>query len=274
MANSAADTAHQVRQSKATQLLGRAGMVCYGLVHVIIAYLAARIVFGGSGQKADQHGAVAEIGTTSFGTVVLWVLVVGLFAFGLWQFLLAATGYTWIGKERKRTVKRIGSAARGVVGISLAVYALEFATGSGGGGSSDQQQKELTGRLLELPAGRVLVAIVAAVVIGIGVASVVKGVKASFMRDLDTGDLPTGTRTWVKRLGTTGYVAKGVAFGVVGLLIGTAAVTSDAGESGGLDAALRTLADQPFGPYLLIAVALGFAAFGVYCFAAAKSHKS
>jgi hypothetical protein len=63
-------------------------------------------------------------------------------------------------------------------------------------------------------------------------------------------------------------------FGIVAVLIGFAALSSDAGKAGGLDAALRTLAAQPFGPFLLAAVALGLAAFGVYCFAAAKSHKS
>ena len=31
-------------------------------------------------------GALAEIGATSFGKVALWLLAVGLFAFGLWQF--------------------------------------------------------------------------------------------------------------------------------------------------------------------------------------------
>jgi hypothetical protein len=71
-----------------------------------------------------------------------------------------------------------------------------------------------------------------------------------------------------------GYLAKAVVFALVAVLVGFAALSSDAGKAGGLDAALRTLAEQPFGPFLLVVVALGLAAFGVYCFAAARAHKS
>ncbi|GAB3871622.1 DUF1206 domain-containing protein [Dactylosporangium cerinum] len=52
-----------------------------------------------------------------------------------------------------------------------------------------------------------------------------------------------------------------------------AAVTNDPGKSRGLDAALHTLVAQPYGKFLLLAVALGVAAFGVYCFFQAKYRK-
>ena len=94
------------------------------------------------------------------------------------------------------------------------------------------------------------------------------------MRDLDLGDLPAGTQHWVRRLGVFGYIAKGVTFGIIGVLIGFAALNHDPKEAGGLDAALKTLAAQPFGTVLLCLVALGLAAYGVYCFAAAKAHKA
>ncbi|MDT7728103.1 MAG: hypothetical protein QOI21_4679 [Actinomycetota bacterium] len=273
MANKAAS---QAQHNKVTQTLGRAGMACYGLVHLVVAYLAVQVAFGGSSsnQSADQRGALSEIGSTPFGKVLLWVLAVGLIAFGLWQFLMAAKGYSWIAEKRKRVTKRIGSGARGVVGVALGILAIRLATGSASGGSGNQQQQEFTAKLLSLPAGRVLVAIAAAAVLGVAIASAIKGFKRSFLDDLDTGELPPGTRKWVERLGMSGYLAKAVVFGIVAVLIGFAALSSDAGKAGGLDAALRTLAAQPFGPFLLAVVALGLAAFGVYCFAAAKSHKS
>jgi hypothetical protein len=268
-------TASRAKHSKVTQGLGRAGMVCFGLVHLVVAYLAVQVAFGGgSDQSADQRGAMAEIGSTSFGKVLLWVLAVGLFAFGLWQFMMAATGYGWITKRRKRVTKRIGSGARGVVVIALGVTAIKLVTGSDSGGSGNQPQQEFTAKLLELPAGKVLVAIAAAAVLGVAIASAVKGIKRSFLDDLDIGELPSGSRKWVERLGLSGYVAKGIVFGIVAVLIGFAAFSADAGKAGGLDAALRTLAAQRFGPFLLAVVALGLAAFGVYCFAGAKSHKS
>jgi hypothetical protein len=244
------------------------------VVHLVVAYLAVQIALGSGQQAADQRGALAEIGATSTGKVALWLLAVGLFAFGLWQFLMAAKGYSWVYNKRERVTKRIGSGARGVVVVALGVSAIRLVTGSGSGGSGNQQQQEFTARLLALPAGRVLVAVAAAIVLGVAIAAAAKGIKRSFLEDLNTGELPAGTRRWVERLGMFGYLAKAVVFALVAVLVGFAALSSDAGKAGGLDAALRTLAEQPFGPFLLVVVALGLAAFGVYCFAAARAHKS
>ena len=263
----------QAERSKSVEVLGGAGMVCYGIVHVIVAYLAVRVATGSSTQRADQSGALEEVASTPFGDVLLWVLAIGLFAFAVWQLLLAAVGFTWRTKQRTRIVKRLGAAVRAVIGVAIAVLAIKLATG-GGGSDSGQKQKTFTARLLELPAGRFLVGLAALIVIGFAVGAIASGVRRSFMKDLNTAELPSGTQQWVRRLGMIGYIAKGVAVGIVGLLIGIAAVQSNPGKAGGLDAALHALAAQPFGPYLLIVMALGFAAFGVYCFAAARSHRT
>lgn len=248
-------------------------MVCYGLVHIIVAYLAVRVAFGDS-EQADQKGAIQEVGATSFGAVVLWVLTVGLVAYGLWQLMMAALGYGWVQKKGKRTRKRIAAVARAVIGISLGLYAGRLVTGSGSAESGNQGQQEFTAKLMSLPAGRVLVGIVALVVIGIAIAAIRRGIKKSFEQDLDMQDLPAGTQKWVRRLGMIGYIAKGIVFGIVGVLLGIAALQSQPQEAGGLDRALKTLAAQPFGTVALVLVAVGLAAFGVYCFAAARAHKS
>jgi hypothetical protein len=106
-------TASRAEHSKVAQGFGRAGIVCHGIVHPVIAYLAIRIAAGSGQQQADQKGALAEIGSTSFGRVALWVLAIGLIAYGLWQFLMAAKGYWRISEKPKRITRRVGSAARG-----------------------------------------------------------------------------------------------------------------------------------------------------------------
>ncbi|MFI5606329.1 DUF1206 domain-containing protein [Amycolatopsis sp. NPDC051903] len=253
------------------QALGRAGLVCYGLVHLVVAYLALRIAFGGSGAPADQTGALQEVGSTSFGRVVLWVLALGLIAFGMWQVLMAATGYEWTrGGERVR--KRLGSAGRAIVVFALAYSAIRIALGAGTA-DGNQKQQEVTARLLALPAGPAIVVVVASCVAVVAVACGVKGVRRTFREDLNTAELPPATRRWVTRLGTGGYLAKGVVFAVVAALLAYSGLRSDAHEAGGLDKALRTLADQPLGPVVLTVVALGLAAFGGYCGGAAWAHR-
>src|SRR5688500_15472192 len=116
-----ASSAHRAKNSKVAQGLGRAGMVCYGLVPVIVAYLALRVALGDSGQQADQKGALQEVGATTFGTFVLWVLAIGLVAFGLWQLMQAAIGFQWVGKEGKRTRKRIAAVGKAVLAISIGI---------------------------------------------------------------------------------------------------------------------------------------------------------
>lgn len=265
-------TVERAHRQAWAQTLGRIGMVCYGVVHLVVAYLAVRVALGVGQQEADQTGALAQVAQGGAGVALLWVLGLGLFAFALGQSLMAAVGYRWV-QMPKRLRKRLHAAGRAAVGISLGVLAVRLATGGGTGGSGDQKQQELTARLLALPAGRVIVGLVALITLAVGVGSVVSGVRRSFMRDLDAGDLPRGSQVWVRRIGVAGHIAKGVAVAIIGVLLGTAALDADAAEAGGLDTALRTLAAGPFGTALLIAVGLGLAAFGLYCFAAARAHR-
>jgi Domain of Unknown Function (DUF1206) len=57
-------------------------------------------------------------------------------------------------------------------------------------------------------------------------------------------------------------------------LVVQAAVTFNAAKSTGLDGALRTLADRPYRPWLLGALALGLIAFGLFGFGAARWAKT
>src|SRR5665811_1843933 len=92
-----------------------------------------------------------------------------------------------------------------------------------------------------------------------------RGWTKKFLRDLaeNPGILAT-------RAGVVGYVAKGVALAVVGGLFVSAAVQNSSSKATGLDGALRSLRQQAVGPWLLTAVALGIAAYGVYSFARSR----
>lgn len=254
---------------------GHVGMVAYGVVHLLIGWLAAQVALGGeqSGQRADQRGAVETIAAQPLGTVLLILLIAGLVAFGVWQLFVAAQGYRWVGDEGKRTRKRVGAAARGVFSILVAGYSVQLLVGAGSE-SSDQQQRELTAQLLSSTFGRILLGLVALGLIAVGVSRIRKGVTKKFLENLDMSRLPDAARKVTTRLGQVGYPAKGTAIGLVGILLGLAVLRRDPNEAGGLDKALRTLAGQPWGPIVLLVIGLGLVAYGVYCFAAARSQRS
>jgi hypothetical protein len=265
-------SAQQARHSDLLKHGARVGLVAYGVVHLIVAGIALQIAWS-SGGDASSGGALRKLAEQPFGRTMLWITVVGLAALALWQLGTAVWGYA--GEDgAKRVRKRAGAAGRVVVYVALAVSAAKVAGGSGSGGSGDSQEEGLTADLLGAPAGRVLVALLAVAVIAVGVRQVHRGVTDSFTHDLEGGATSGDSGSAVMVLGRVGYVAKGVAIGVVGILFGWAALAYDPEKAGGLDDALRTVRDQPFGPYLLSAVALGLAAFGLFCFAWAKNPRT
>ncbi|HZA03024.1 MAG TPA: DUF1206 domain-containing protein [Propionibacteriaceae bacterium] len=251
----------QVRRSRSYHGLIGVGLVSYGLVHLVLAWLALQIAFGGR-EDASAGGALQQLTRQPLGTVLLWVMAIGLFTLVLWQALEATIGREAPGRDG-RLRKRLSSAGRAVVYLALGILAVGVAMGDGGGSGNGEQT--LSTRLMALPFGRLLVGAVGVAVIAVGISQIVKGVKQKFTEDLDSG-----VGQFVRRLGTAGYCAKGVALAIIGGLFGYAALTYDPEKAGGLDAALSTVRSQPFGTVLLVVMALGIACFGVFCFVWAR----
>jgi Domain of Unknown Function (DUF1206) len=252
--------------------LARIGLVAYGLVHLLVAWLALQLAWGGGGGSADQSGAMATLAKEPFGKPLLWVLALGLLALALWQLaevLRYRSQLQASGKARKKAVTKIvKSVAKTAVYLGLAFTALRFATG--GGKSSSGQQQQTVGGVLGWPGGRFLVGIAALILIGVGVNHVRKAVKSSFLKEIDTADASPGERRVIERLGQVGYPAKGLALALTGGLIGWAAITFDPSKARGLDGAMHTLLAAPAGQWLLTLVAVGVAAFGVFSFFRAR----
>lgn len=256
---------------RAVEVLGRVGLVGYGLVHVLIGIIAGHVALTGGGQP-DQQGALSKLAGGWVGFVAIAVVVVGLLAFAVWQGLAAATGFRWTsGGTRFR--KRVGAGAKTVAVLAVAVVGIRLLLTGSAGASSSAGSEQVTAGLLTLPAGRILVGVLGLVVLGVAVAMAYTGIARTFSDDLDDTRLPARTRRPVEVLGVVGHLARALAFAIVGVLFGVAALRVDPRTAGGLDQALTTLAGQPFGPVLLLAVGAGFAAFGLYTFAEAWARR-
>ena len=261
-AKQAGDKAEQAGDSKSLEVVARVGLVAYGIVHLLIGWLAVQIAWSPSGSNsADTSGALKTLADQPFGKILLWLVSVGLVALALWQASEAIWGYpSREGAKRVRT--KASSAAKAVVYAVLGVSAASVALGSRS--SSSQSQQHATSGVLAWPAGQVIVVGVGLIVIGVGVAGVVKGATRSFAEEIDTSSMSPVARQGVARLGQVGYIAKGMALGVVGGLLSYGALTFDRQKAQGLDGAMQAILAQPFGRFLLTAVALGFAAFGLF----------
>lgn len=265
MSTDAAGMARRARSSDTFERVARIGFAASGVVHLLIAWIAAQVALGSSGE-ADENGALEQLGSATGGSVLLWVCAVGFAALALWHVVAAVLPRGQSGRDQ--LVERGKAAGKAAVYGALAVTAFRVVSGSGGGDGASG----VTGTLLSAPAGRVLVGLVGLGVIGVGGYHVVKGVTQTFLEDLrGAGGGQVGRA--VRVLGTVGYAAKGVALAVVGVLFVVAAVQANPDQPTGLDAALKTLRDQPLGSALLLLVALGLAAYGLYSFARARYAK-
>jgi hypothetical protein len=255
--------ANSAGNSTILNVLARVGYAASGLVHLLLGYLAIRVAFNQSGET-DQAGALAEVAELPGGTVLLWVIVVGLFALSLWLIVQAVLG---VGSaSKKRWVRSLVAAGKAAAYIALGLTALTFALGQSADGSDSAQQASAT--ILALPGGQVLLGAVGVIALAIGGYFIFKGVTRKFEEDLT---IPSGTPgRAVRILGVVGYVAKGIAIGVVGILLVVAAATLDPESSTGLDGALKSLAELPFGVVILVAVGLGLIAYGIYTFVRAR----
>ncbi len=266
--SSAQRTVRSAKDSRALEVPTRAGFIGYGLLHLAVGWLALQIAMGHAPDEGDQSGAFRVLMRQPGGRVLLVIIVVGLAAMAVWQLLLAAVGHQ---TERHRTFERLASLGRTIIYGALAWTAARVVAGNPT--SSARQQQQATAGLLGHSYGRVLVAIAGLFVIGLGIGMIVYGWKRSFLKRLRTGTMNPKVRRTATALGRLGYIAKGIAFGIVGVLLAEAALRKSAGPSRGLDMALRTLAAKPYGAFLLVLIALGFAAFGVYCFFQSRYRK-
>lgn len=256
---------------RVVDVLGRVGLVGYGVVHLIVAWLALQVAFGVPDAPPDAQGAVGTIARTPGGLIALGVAAIGLLAFALWQVTAAAVGFRWVsGSERFR--KRVGAVAKALAMAGLAVVVVNYLTGMGSGGETTVQT--LAAGVLALPAGRALLALGALVVLTIAGAMTYTGVRRTFMGDLDVRSLAPAVRQTVEVVGAVGHLARAVALAVVGVLAGGAALFADPARAGGLDAALRALGSTWPGTWLLVVVAAGFAAFGLFCMADAATRRA
>jgi hypothetical protein len=262
MSTHAGGKARQAGQSASLALLAHAGLIAYGVVHIVIGCLALQIAWSASASKsADVSGALRTLADQPLGKILMCLVAIALVALALWQASEVIWGYREL-QGLKRVQKQITSGAKAVIFAALGVNAALVALGSGS--SSSQSQEQATSGVLAWPGGHVIVVGAGLFILGVGVASVVKGVRKSFTEEIDTSSMSKVAREGVARLGQVGYVAKGLALGVVGGLLGYAALTFDPQNAPGLDGALHTIVAQPLGRFLLTAIAVGFAAFGVF----------
>ncbi|GLX97773.1 DUF1206 domain-containing protein [Herbidospora sp. NBRC 101105] len=246
--------------------LAKVGFAARGVLYALIGLVALQIAFGGSsGEEADKSGAIHMVAEQPFGSVLLWVMAVGLAGLAVWQI-----GEAIWGNPKMR--QRVESIARAVVYVTLVISITSLLLKGKEASSTDSQSQDATRALFELPGGQFLVGLFALGLMALGVYWIHEGWTEKFMRDMHVTE--PKARTTVVRLGKAGYIARGIVAIAAGVLVGQAALTYDPDRAAGIDDALKSLSETPMGPWLLAAVAIGLILFAAYCFAESRWHRT
>jgi hypothetical protein len=252
-------SARRASNSAAAHFFARAGLAARGVIYILVGWIAVLVALGHSSRKADQQGALQLLAGKPYGLISLWLLGIGFACYALWRLSEAAFGVTG---EPPGAGPRLKSLARAIIYAGLSYLTFTVISGTDHGHSHRQQ--DVTAAAMRHPAGRVLVGAVGLAIIACGIVLVVEGARKKFMKYLLTARMSARVHRIVELLGMTGTIARGLVFGLVGVLVVDAAVTHKASESGGIDKALLTLRAQPFGEFLMLLAALGLLVFGVY----------
>jgi hypothetical protein len=256
-------TARKAADSDGVRGLARLGLAARGTFYLVVAVLAANVARG-SRSEADRQGALRTLGSHPLGRAALVAAACGFAGYALWR-LAEAT----VRPGDKGVPGRAGSAAKALLYAGFFVTTLDYVLTSHAS-NANRRQTGVTARVLGWPLGRWLVAAAGAALLVAGVWNVWRAVSGRYRKHLKDHELSRNAGRWVSVVAVSGLVARGVAFGLVGAFLVQAAVTYDPAKAQGLDGSLRRLAQASYGRPLVVLVAAGLAAYGLWSFVEAR----
>jgi hypothetical protein len=247
---------------QAVRGVARLGLVARAGFYLLLAGLAINLLVGvGSGQgqggQANANGALTQVVRAPVGFVLLAGAAVGFAVFGVVRIVGAVRDH------RHGRLRRVSTAGQGLVYLGMAMATASFIFGGRGTGS-EQQQRSTVAKVIGLPFGRVVLAVVGLVVLGMCAWQVVVAVQGHYADSLKDEEMGRRTRRLTKLTARIGIPARALAVAPVGLFLLVAAARADPEQAKGLDALLLEASRNPVGRVLVVLAAAGFVVFAVY----------
>ena len=249
------------------RVVARLGYVAKGVVYATIGTLAMMEALGVGGKTASPDGAMRSIGSQPFGGFLLVLLSAGLFGYAAWKVVQGVMDPDDRGSGAHGAGRRVAYVGSGAIHAALAFTAAQSVFGA-----EDSSEDAMTASAMayQPPIGRVLVAVVALGVVGVGLYQLHAALKAKFRDELELGRMGGARELWTTLLGRVGTIARALAIGVAGAFLLLAAYQSEPRETRGLGGALEALQRQPLGSYMLGAMAAGLILYGIFMFLVAR----
>ena len=253
-----------VDKSEKFNWLVRVGYFSRAILYSVLGLIALT-----SAQQIAQgtNGIFQAIENYPAGTVILWIMVIGLTAYALFRFCSPLFDIENNGSDKKGWAKRIGHAGSGIGHLALAYSAYRFASNEGsgsgssgggesGGGSGGGAQEAASG-VLSMDFGGTVIGILGLIFFIVAIFQAKKGISGDFMHRI-SGQAPSATR-W---LGGAGFLARGVVYAVIGWSLFKAGfMSAGAQQVKTLGDAVASLAGEGF---IFTLTAIGLLLFGIF----------
>lgn len=241
-----------VDKSEKFNWLVRVGYFSRAILYSVLGLIALT-----SAQQIAQgtNGIFQAIENYPAGTIILWIMVIGLTAYALFRFCSPLFDIENNGSDKKGWAKRIGHAGSGIGHLALAYSAYKFAS-SDSGGSGGSAQEAASG-ILSVDFGGTALGVLGVIFFIVAVFQVKKGISGEFMHRI-SGQAPSATR-W---LGGAGFLARAVVYAVIGWSLFKAGFMSASAEQvKTLGDAVASLAGEGF---IFTLTAIGLLLFGIF----------
>ena len=238
--------------------LVRLGYAARGLTYILFGILA----LSPSGRVSDgQSGVFGYLREIPLGGPLLWLIALGLLAYGLFKLLAAFTNLEGHDRDAMGTAKRVGELSSGAIHCFLAYAAYKFATGAKASGDGGGGQ-ELAQPLMDFELGSVVIALGGLGMLAAAAMNAKHAITGDFMACV-AGRAPRS----VEAIGRAGHAARAVVFAIIGWSLVRAGWLESEGSVKGLGEALLSLKDNGA---IFPLVAIGLLMFGAFSLVTAR----
>ncbi len=246
-------------------ITARSGYAARGVVYAIVGGFAVQAaVVGGETRGADEAAPVL-LGQP-FGRVLVGLLALGLLAYAVWRLVQAVRDTDDHGSGPKGLAIRAAKAGSGLAYLGLALSAAALLASLGLEDRSDRSA--LMANAIGFVGARWTAAILAALFLAIAAGQAVRAIRGTFMRYFSGS---AERRRLVRILGRIGILARAGGFLILAWLMGWRALNAGTdAQSPGMEQVLKAVEAMPGSTVLLFAMGIGFIAFALFSFAAAR----
>ena len=251
------------------EVAARVGYGARGFVYLSAGLIILLSTAGLVDNAVGTRGALAWLGLQPLGRAWLLLLGLGLAAFVAWRLMQAVLDADNQGRSWQAVNTRVsqGFSGLGYAFLAVSAFGLLIHTPPDPATAEAREGLAQAERVLSMPFGNWLLVGVGLCIAGIGVGNIVRAWREDFTEYLSCSvDLCRR----VAPLARVGYMARGLAWLPLAVLVVAAGLHSEATDVTSFGGALDAVDRQVAGPWLLGAGALGFIAFGLFSFIEAR----